>query len=76
MNYLLSGIIDQTHRVPIKWGEGRVLEDLLNKGYKIIEKDYTTIKKLTGCQECEIYILQEPKKKELYELMICFEDLD
>ena len=76
MNYLFSGIIDEKTRIPIKWGEGSILEELLKKGYKIIGEDYTTIEKITGCQECEIYILQKSKNKELYELMICFEDLD
>ena len=64
MNYLLSGIIDEKTRIPIKWGEGSILEELLKRGYKIIKED-----EIITYPESIIYILEEPKEKELYELI-------
>ncbi len=84
MDYILSvAIADE--RYPFESGENGydVLERLLSKGYKIIKKYEDKHKKVESfdCDEyeceiyedyeiCEVFLLEEPREKKLYELMI------
>ena len=82
MNYLFSAIISETERVPIKWGEGSILEDLLKKGFKIVKRyedrvelePYIEDEGEARYADCEVYILRDTNSFEEYELIEYLEE--
>ena len=79
MNYILSGIVNERERVPFRWGEGDILDELLKEGYEIVEKYETQLETIEDIEDddllfadCIIYVLRKDSK--LYELITCLDN--